>query len=380
MSGRHAEVAGAGIAGLATATALAQTGWTVRIHERGDEVREIGAGIFVWENALRVLEDLGLYRAVIDGSEAIRHIRSVDERGRSVQDDELPPQVRLYATRRRHLHRTLYQAAIDAGAEIVTGSRVTGATPDGVIMLASGETARADLVVGADGVRSAVRESLGLTRRITPFRDGCDRHLIPRLPDDPVDRMAEHWQVGRRVGIAPVSAEELYVYMCTRVSDTAGRSTIIDKEAWSHSFPQLHAVIERLPAEGRWASFTDVRCSRWSRGRAVLVGDAAHAMSPNLGQGACSTMANGHSLAYAMRATSDVEAALATWEDVQRPITDSVQRYSRLIGDIASGCPRYLTDLRSLAFSTVGRSRWWLARTSRAARRVSPLVRPTAGS
>ena len=330
----------------------------------------------MWENALRVLEDLGAYHAVTDGSEPIRHIRSVDERGRLVQDDELPPQVRLYATRRQHLHRTLYQAAIDAGAEIVTGSRVTGATPDGEIRLASGETVRCDLVVGADCVRSAVRESLGLTRRITPFRDGCDRHLIPRLPDDPVSRMAEHWQAGRRVGIAPVSADELYVYMCTRVSDTSGRSTTIDHASWSASFPQLKAVVERLPAEGRWASFTDVRCTRWSRGRAVVVGDAAHAMSPNLGQGACSAMANGHSLAYALRDASDVEAALARWEDVQRPTTDSVQRYSRVIGDIASGCPRFLTDLRSLAFSTIGRSAWWLERTSRAARRVSPLVQP----
>ncbi|MGZ4601911.1 MAG: FAD-dependent oxidoreductase, partial [Oryzihumus sp.] len=127
---RHAEVAGAGLAGLTLATALAQRGWSVRVHERGSELREIGAGIYLWENALRALEDIGAYDAVAARGERINSPELRDHKQRLLQREWLRDG-RLYTVVRRDLHAALADAAKQAGVEIETSSVVAGATPDG---------------------------------------------------------------------------------------------------------------------------------------------------------------------------------------------------------------------------------------------------------
>src|SRR5882724_12326270 len=122
----HAEIAGAGLAGLTAATALARTGWTVRVHERDGDLREIGAGIFMWENALRVLEAIGAFDEAIDGGERNQYWEIRDERERLLQSGWMMQGTRLYTILRTQLHRSLANAARAAGVEIVTHSRVAG--------------------------------------------------------------------------------------------------------------------------------------------------------------------------------------------------------------------------------------------------------------
>src|ERR1700759_2998019 len=140
------EVAGAGLAGLTVATALAKHGWTVRVHERGRELREIGAGIYLWENALRALEAVDAYEAVAQGGERIQSPELRDHRHRLLQREWLR-EGRLYTIPRRSLHSALVDAARRAGVDIVTSSAVAGARPDGTLELADGTTVKADLVI-----------------------------------------------------------------------------------------------------------------------------------------------------------------------------------------------------------------------------------------
>lgn len=353
---RHAEIAGAGIAGLTTATALARQGWSVRVHERGEELREIGAGIFLWENALRVLEAIGACDDALDGGEPNRYWEFRDERERLLQSGWMMRGARLYTVLRTQLHKALVNAASREGVEFVTGSRVTGATPEGMLLLDSGEQLQADLVVGADGVSSAVRDSVGLTKKFLDLKDGCGRYLIPRRADDPVGRSLEYWSGGRRVGVVPASPDEIYIYLCCPASDTAGCISPADHETWIRAFPSLRTYIERVTDNGRWAPFGDVTLHSWSKGRIAIVGDAAHAMSPNLGQGAAVAMQSGYVLAEELSRTPDVAAALASWERRHRPIADATQRFSRLYGRIGTRWPRPLLDLRSLFVWSIGRS------------------------
>lgn len=374
---RHAEIAGGGLAGLTVATALARRGWSVRVHERGRELREIGAGIFVWENALRVLEEIGAYDEATHRAERISSWRLYDERGRLIQDDWMKgDRTRLFTVLRTDLHRALANAAARAGVEIVTSSLVAGATPEGELLLESGEAHRADLVIGADGVGSPVRNSVGLNLAVRDLEDGCGRHLIPRLPQDPVDHALEYWNGGRRVGIVPVTPDQVYVYTCCPASDLAGREKPLDKASWVRSFPALRDVIERIPEVSRWASFSDVRCHGWVKGRVAIIGDAASAMSPNLGQAACLAMTNGYALALVLEGAADVPAALRAWESRQRPVTDATQRYSRLYGKVGTRWPRPLADVRSALVWFAGRSRAWQERVNVAAHQGAQLVRP----
>ena len=360
----HIEVAGAGLSGLTVATALALRGWSVRVHERSTVLREIGAGIYLWENALRALEVVGAYDAVAAHGERIYSPELRDHRHRLLQREWLRDG-RLYTIPRRDLHGALADAAKAAGVEICTGSPVAGANPAGELELADGTMIKADLVVGADGVHSRVRETLGLMSRISNLHDGCGRHLIPRTADDPVNIAQEEWNGGRRIGVVPSSPEWTYIFLCCPEGDIAGTAQQpFNRQTWLDSFPHMRSQLERIPdmPEGRWAAFYDVVTSGWYRGRAAIVGDAAHAMSPNLGQAACVAMANSVALAQALDVHA-IDEALPVWQRSEKPVVDRVQRYSRFYGRIGTTWPSGLLDFRSALV-------WSLAKAKPVQRRI----------
>jgi 2-polyprenyl-6-methoxyphenol hydroxylase-like FAD-dependent oxidoreductase len=353
----HAEVAGAGLAGLTVASVLAQSGWSVRVHEKGAELREIGAGIYLWENALRALESIGAYDAVTSTAERVQSPELRDHRNRLLQKEWLR-HGRLFTVARRHLHQSLVDTARSSGVEIVLNSPVSGASPAGVLDLADGSSASADLVIGADGVHSRVRDSLGLARSVRDLGDGCGRHLIPRSADDPVGTTYEAWSGGRRIGVVPCSPELTYIFLCCPVSDVDGTDQQpFNGSTWLETFPQFASQLNRIPSEGegRWASFYDVETWAWHKGRVAILGDAAHAMSPNLGQAACVAMTNAVALGQALRAY-DVDEALDVWQESERPMVTRVQRYSRFYGRVGTSWPSSLLDARSAFIWALGRA------------------------
>ena len=188
---RHAEIAGAGFAGLAAACALAQRGWSVRVHERGQRLRTTGAGIYIYENGLRVLAALGAYEEAVKGA-PFAHTREVrDDRNRVISVHRWQGS-RVFSIVRQRVIDALAAAAMRAGAEIVTGSVATGASSDGELALADGRKLKADLIVGADGSNSAVRDALGLLAKRKYLVDGATRLLIAktereRLATDGID-------------------------------------------------------------------------------------------------------------------------------------------------------------------------------------------------
>src|SRR4051794_10615082 len=158
MAQRHAEIVGAGFAGLTAACALAQRGWSVRVHERADQLRTTGAGIYVYENGLRVLETLDAYPDAIADA-PIAHTREVrDDRNRVVSVHRWDRSSRVFSIVRQQVINALAASARRAGAEILTGSAAVAATSSGELVLADGKRAQADLVVAADGTNSRLRD------------------------------------------------------------------------------------------------------------------------------------------------------------------------------------------------------------------------------
>ena len=361
---------GAGLSGLTIASALAQRGWSVRVHEESPELRMFGAGIWLWENGLRALEAIGALEQTIARTARITAWERRDERHRLLLRAEFSDADRLYIPPRAHLYDALLNVAATAGVEIETSSPIVGASAAGEIEHKDGRRSKADLVVGADGHRSRVRESLGLTNSFRLKHEGCTRLLIARRPGETSTVSVEWWSGHRRLLVCPAGDETIYICLALRIDDERGRTIPVDRRSWLESFPHLGDVIERIGTEARWDVLSEVVCSAWSKGRVAVVGDAAHAQPPNLGQGANLAFANSIALAAALDRAETLERGLEAWEVRQRPITDHTQRWSNRYGAVCEHWPNWLSDVRSLVVWGTGRSRWLDAKLSRAARHV----------
>jgi 2-polyprenyl-6-methoxyphenol hydroxylase-like FAD-dependent oxidoreductase len=356
---RTVAVAGGGIAGFAAAAALARHGFDVTIYEASDEPREFGAGIYLKENSLQVLDQLGISEALAAKGARLKAVRLVDEAGKRIANRDVDKE-RLIVTLRADLHAALRDAALDAGVELVTRRRVSGASPDGVLHFEDGDEVKADLVIGADGVHSRVRDSLGLTRVNAVLGDGATRVLIPRQ-EEPYS--TEYWSGQRRVGIAPASPDQTYVFIIGPEREERGRRLPLDRGYWTEAFPHLEDVFARVTDDaGVHHAHPFVLCQSWAAGRVAIVGDAAHAQPPNFGQGAGLAIAATWQLAETLAGGRDVNDGLVDWEERSRRRVDWVQRLTTAYDIAGYKWPPAFAGLRSKIFqtlsSTPSTSRW----------------------
>jgi 2-polyprenyl-6-methoxyphenol hydroxylase-like FAD-dependent oxidoreductase len=335
MSQQHVEIAGAGFAGVTFGTILAQHGWSVRIHERAAECRQFGAGIWFWENGLRVLNAIGAIDEALEGAVMPQFWEGYDERGKVIERvpfGDHDTGGRVFCIVRQKLYAAILHAAEKAGVEILTNSRATGATAAGELLIEGDKRYKADLVVGADGVNSKVRDSLGLLKRRWTHSDGAIRVNVPRTQGEAADprwqNIYEWWSGPRRLLYTPCSGEEIYLCLTSIAADKAALQIPVPKEVWRRSFPQAADYIDRIPDISRWDRFETIYVDGWSRGRSAILGDAAHAMVPGLGQGCGMAVTNAMALATALAEESTIERALAAWEQRMRPLVKHTQFWS----------------------------------------------------
>jgi 2-polyprenyl-6-methoxyphenol hydroxylase-like FAD-dependent oxidoreductase len=277
---------------------------------------------------------------------------------------------RVLSVVRLQLLAALAEAARQAGAALVFGSEITEAAPDGTVVMPDGERIAADLVLAADGVNSRIRDRLGLLKMRRPLPDGAIRLMIPRLREENAHeehwKYVEYWSGTRRVLYTPCSADELYLALTALDDDIEAKAVPIRKEVWKKSFPHLAPLIDRIGGQGRWDRFEVITLRRWSEGRVAILGDAAHAQAPNLGQGGGCAMMNALGLAVALDEAPTIEEGLQLWERRERPLTEYTQRVSSLYGRVTTLPPFF----RHLVLGAVGRSKWAMAQRMRAANHI----------
>lgn len=376
MPVRTAEIAGAGFAGLVASIGLAERGWRVRVHERTPFLRAEGFALTIHPNAVRVLEAVGAFADAAAGAMRISRLDTID-----AQDNvtlSIVPGADLYRISRDRLISSLAKRAEALGVEIKVGSRIVAGDPDGVLRDEDGKNYRADLVVAADGVGSVIRDGAGFrVRRFSLPSGGGMRVVIPRSGAEkraePGDASAnrEYWSGRRRIIANACTRDDIYLALAAPADDAAGRQVPLDVASWERAFPRRGDLFRRISDHApwdrvKWAPFQIVRLDRWSKGRLAVLGDAAHAMPPDLGQGGCTAMMNALGLAVAVAAAPGVEGGLRAWEAAERPLTEHTQRWAGLYNRTSM----WPEVLRNGAFRLVGRSAYLRGQVQRTANHV----------
>lgn len=351
-------VIGGGIGGQALAAALRRRGIDVSICERASAMRENGAALTLWPNAMRALGELGL---ATEARAAGWPILAADIRrpsGRTlsttpVSSVSIDAGAGTIAIRRADLHRVLTSAAGIDRTQLGRRCEHVGQTETGAYAtMADGETIRADVVIGADGLWSRVRELL--VGFAPPRRLGCLWRGITPLRDATLlsGRSFETWGIGMRFGMVQINSEEVYWYAGAsswpEEGFNAARSRLL--AAFGHWHAPIRAAIESTDAANamRTVIYDRPPLDNWAFGRIALMGDAAHPMTPDLGQGACTALEDAFELAACLGEGGDPAAALRMYAERRLGRCTRIAAQSRRMGAISQWNSRALCAARNL--------------------------------
>jgi 2-polyprenyl-6-methoxyphenol hydroxylase-like FAD-dependent oxidoreductase len=335
----RAVVVGAGIGGLATAIALEQAGVEPIVVERAPQLQAAGFGLVVSANAVTALRSLGLRDGVAARGTRVRRaeIRNPSGELLTLIDYEALGW-ETYGILRTELQEAMLK--VTPADRLRLGMTCVDATDDGEVLLDGADPVIADVVVGADGIRSTVRRSLFGDE---PLRYGGHRawRAGTRFDDELVrDCFVEVWGVGGGFGFGPAGPGRVYWYCFETVPEGAPaperpRDAFLRRYgAW---FDPIPALIESTDPDAIEATFTYDRPPRraWGRGRVTLLGDAAHPMKPNIGQGAAQALEDAVVLGSCIARSSDPGEALRAYERRRVPRANAVVRASRRAGRAA---------------------------------------------
>jgi 2-polyprenyl-6-methoxyphenol hydroxylase-like FAD-dependent oxidoreductase len=323
-------VVGGGIGGLSAAIGLRHAGHDVSVLERAPQLAAVGAGITLFANAMRALDRLGVGDAVRSNGAAARRSAILTAEGQELLTVPADLLADAVAVHRADLHAAL----ADATSEVRLGVEVTSVEEDAeqvTVKLADGADVHADLAIGADGLRSLARDSVATSAP----RDGgytAWRGVSPLRIED--GRLTESWGVGERFGLVDIGSGT-YWFATANIPAAEPDDPSTRKDELLKRFSDWHAPIGAVRDATPWDAIlrNDVYfldpLPRWSQRRIVLLGDAAHATTPGVGQGAAQAIEDAVVLANVLANPGDLSAALARYEAIRRPRAELALKLSR---------------------------------------------------
>ncbi|NVK64129.1 MAG: FAD-dependent monooxygenase [Flavobacteriales bacterium] len=349
-------IIGGGIGGLTTAIALEQKGFDLYVFEQAEEIKAVGAGIILANNAMQVYEKLGLREEIEANGNRISAMNITRANLKPLSKVDLSYFEKKHHVSNSAIHRGKLQAILLSQLKSTTvnlGHRLSkveqvGSTYE--LTFENGEIVQSDVLIGADGLNSVVRNILFEENTIRDAKQICWRGVTDfTLPKAFQHELNEAWGKNDRFGFVQIAKNKSYWYALKSFEKNASEYSI---EQLSSYFENYHEVVNELinatpKSQINTAEISDLAPTRtWFKGNCCLMGDAAHATTPNMGQGACQAIEDALVLAECME-KFDLQKAFETFQELRLPKAHRVVNTSWTIGKMAHVSNPVLNGLRN---------------------------------
>jgi 2-polyprenyl-6-methoxyphenol hydroxylase-like FAD-dependent oxidoreductase len=345
---KNIAIIGGGIGGLCTAIALQKQGYSVKVYESAPYIKPLGAGLGLAANAIKALLDIGIGQDILKAGNVLSSFEIVNQKGKLITKTDSLKVSKQFGTDNFTIHRADLHAVLLkhlAPGTLELGKSCTEAIQDdyGVeIRFKDSTTSAADCLIAIDGIHSQIRHQLLPQSKPRYAGYTCWRAVIEKQPENFNSAKAtETWGTKGRFGIVPLSGNRIYWFACLNAAYNDKRFAAFTIDDLKRNFQDYHAPIPQI------LSFTqdsqlihndiiDIKpIKQFAFGKIVLAGDAAHATTPNMGQGACQAIEDAIVLAHCIKQNSSIEEAFRAFERKRLNRTTKIVNTSWQVGKIA---------------------------------------------
>ncbi|SDI93568.1 FAD-dependent monooxygenase [Chryseobacterium jejuense] len=334
-------IIGAGIGGLTLGNVLQQYGYDFTIYESAPEIKPVGAGIMMAVNAMQVFDKLGLKEKIEGAGNKIHRITLSNESLKPFSKTEILELEKQYnscnvAIHRAELQRILAENLDQTSIKLNHSLQTIEKKDNYILDFKNGNQVESTIVFGADGIKSPIRNQILKTGSIRSSGQKCWRGLVDfELPEQHHHEAFEMWGKGKRFGFVKISEKKVYWYACINEKSFSRYIQIADifKDFDSLVLNLIEATSKENIICNEITDLTPI--PHWYAENLCLIGDAAHATTPNMGQGACQAIEDAYVIGKLLEKSSDFNAAFEEFQKIRRKKVDYIVNTSRTIGKIS---------------------------------------------
>ena len=354
------DIIGAGIGGLTTAIALEQKGFKTRIFEQAESIKPVGAGIILANNAMQVFEKLDLRQEIEKNGNLISSLNITKANLKLLSKVDLSYFEKQYKVKNIAIHRGVLQQILINKLNTSTVhlnyklNDVIENTNGYSLTFENGEKAQSSTLLGADGLNSIIRNKLFNNNTIRNANQVCWRGVTKySLPKKYQNELNEAWGKTERFGFVQIAANKVYWYALKSYKKNKEECNVNNIEDYFKNYDSvIKGIISSTKKEQiNTAEITDLKpMNNWYKKNVCLIGDAAHAMTPNMGQGACQAIEDAFILTQCL-STYNTNKAFKEYQKLRLPKVHQVTKTSWLIGKIAHVSNPILMEMRNQIIS-----------------------------
>lgn len=344
MTQKTIDIIGAGIGGLTTAIALEQKGFKTRLFEQAEKIKPVGAGIILANNAMQVYEKLGLRKIIEEKGNPISSMNITKANLKEISKIDLSYFQQKYEVKNIAIHRgILQQILIDKlqSTKIKLGhklNKVVKNTNGHSLIFENGEQIQSSILIGADGLNSTVRQNLFPNNEIRNANQICWRGITNfNLPTKYKNELNEAWGKTERFGFVQIAENKVYWYALKSFKRDKNEFSVNNIEKY---FSNYNSVIKNIIATTKkelinTAEISDLKPTTiWYKENVCLIGDSAHATTPNMGQGACQAIEDAYVLSECLF-KYETNISFEKFQNLRLPKAHQVVKASWFVGKMA---------------------------------------------